>query len=298
MKAKSIAFTIILLTASLITVSALDAQTKKSMRSLTKTNCTVTYVANEGFLIETKNHKILIDALFGNIKGDWCDQPDDSVLTKMINGTAPFDNIDLIFVSHAHVDHFNRQMVIDFLKNNKKTILVCPEQVNMSLKLNSDYSIVSGRINAFKPGETFDTSLTLNKLKVRALRINHSSYFQKDSLSGEFVNIHKDVENMAYIIEQDGFTFLHTGDGTPADKQHFEVYKIRNKAFDITFLDRIFLNTQGIDIINDFIQTRYLVYMHIEPKNKASYKAMRNIPGDKYKLFVFGNLMEKMTISK
>jgi hypothetical protein len=37
----------------------------------TQIPCTVTFVANEGFLIETKNHKVLIDALFNCRRNLW-----------------------------------------------------------------------------------------------------------------------------------------------------------------------------------------------------------------------------------
>ena len=50
----------------------------------TVNSCTITYIANDGFLIETNNSKVLIDALFGGINGNWCDQPDDSVSTLML----------------------------------------------------------------------------------------------------------------------------------------------------------------------------------------------------------------------
>lgn len=261
-------------------------------------NAAVTYVANEGFLIKTNNHKILLDALFGGIKGDWCDQPEDSVLAKIINGTAPFDNVDLVFVSHAHIDHFNQDMLVKFLMNNRNARLVCPEQANIALKKNTDYSIVRNRINSIKSRETFDTSLTFNKVKVRALRMDHGSYYLKDSVSGEFVNKHKNVENLAYIIESGGFTFLHTGDGAAKDKKHFETYKIKNTKIDVTFLDRVFMNTEGIDIIKDFLNTRYLAYMHIEPGNLTAYKGMKNVPGDKFKLLTYRNRLEKMIINK
>ncbi len=280
-----------------LSLRAQKAKTKSKSPAL-KEKSTVTYIANEGFLIETKNHKILIDAIFGNIKGDWCDQPEDSVLTKMIKGTSPFNNVDLVFVTHYHSDHFNQKMVVDFLKNNSKAVLVCPEQANNALKKNSDYSIIAGRINSVKPGESFDSAMTFNNVKVRALRINHGPYFLKDSVSGEFVNIHKNIENLAYIIESDGFVFMHTGDGSPADKKHFEEYEIKKLNTDIAFLDRIFLNTAGIDIIRDIIKTRYLVYMHIEEKNRGSYRAMKNLPGNKYKLFIFENMMDKLEIVK
>ena len=44
-----------------------------------KAQCSVTYVANDGFLYETKTGKVLVDALFGGINGNWCEQPNDSV---------------------------------------------------------------------------------------------------------------------------------------------------------------------------------------------------------------------------
>lgn len=72
-------------------------------------NCSITYIANEGFLIQTENYKILMDGLFGGIKGDWCDQPSDSISESMVKGIAPFDNIDLVLVSHYHADHLTRK---------------------------------------------------------------------------------------------------------------------------------------------------------------------------------------------
>lgn len=53
-----------------------------------------------------------------------------------------------------------------------------------------------------------------------------------------------------------------------------------------------------MDIIKDYIRTRYLTYMHIEPKNRNSYKTMKNYPKDKFKLFTFGDMMEKREIKK
>ena len=95
----------------------------------TVNTCTITYIANEGFLIETNNSKVLIDALFGGIRGNWCDQPNDSVSNFMLKGIPPFDSIDLVLVSHKHSDHFNEQMVITFLTNNKKTVLIVCQSV-------------------------------------------------------------------------------------------------------------------------------------------------------------------------
>jgi hypothetical protein len=38
-------------------------------------SCKITYISNEGFLIETQGKKVLIDGLFDHIEGNWCDSP-------------------------------------------------------------------------------------------------------------------------------------------------------------------------------------------------------------------------------
>ena len=127
MKTKSIRFIIIL---------AFGATSLWSQEG--REQCSITYVANDGFLYETKTGKVLIDALFGGIKGNWCDQPDDSVSNLILNGIIPFNNIDVVLITHYHVDHFNGPMVMSFLRNNKKPVLICPSQVTDMLKKNPD----------------------------------------------------------------------------------------------------------------------------------------------------------------
>jgi L-ascorbate metabolism protein UlaG (beta-lactamase superfamily) len=69
----------------------------------------VTYIGNEGFLIETANKKILSDALWGEIENTSYEVPSDSLITLMREAKAPFDKIDLISISHKHQDHFNAE---------------------------------------------------------------------------------------------------------------------------------------------------------------------------------------------
>ena len=71
-------------------------------------NCEVTYISNEGFLFEIDGKKVLIDALFDEIKGNWCDSPSDSIIDLMKNSKHPFDSIDIVAITHKHIDHFNK----------------------------------------------------------------------------------------------------------------------------------------------------------------------------------------------
>jgi L-ascorbate metabolism protein UlaG (beta-lactamase superfamily) len=260
-----------------------------------KEQCTVTYIANEGFLLETKNGKVLIDALFGGVKGGWCDQPDDSVSNLMLNGIVPFNKIDVVLITHCHSDHFNGPMVISFLRNNQKSVLICPFQVDEVLKKDSGYSSVANRIQNLKSDIQFDTLATVNKINIRALRFNHGSFFETDSVTGKKYDLHCDVENFGYIIDIDGFSLFHSGDGSFSDKSHFESYHFGDRMFDMVFLDRTFLRKEGQEIMNSLIHTKDLVFMHIDPGRGEYYKSLiKDVPG----LSVFTKKMEKKLITK
>ncbi len=255
----------------------------------------VTYIANEGFLIETGSHKILVDALFGNIKGNWCDQPGDSVTHLMLKGIPPFDNVDLVLVTHKHSDHFNASMVIDFLTNSRKSILICPGQVNEILQRNAGYSMVSQRIHPFESRRSYDTSVSIYKTDVRILRINHGSWLETDSVTGTKYDIHRDVENFGYIIGVDGFSLFHSGDGSASAKQQFEMYRVGTKEFDIAFVDRTFLRKEGQELLNEYIHSRNIIFMHVEPGKAAYYQSViKSIP----EMFVFTHPMEKREFQK
>jgi L-ascorbate metabolism protein UlaG (beta-lactamase superfamily) len=258
-----------------------------------KDTCTAIYVANEGFLIKTKEHKVLIDALFGNIKGNWCDQPGDTLVRKMLHGVTPFDNIDVVLVTHKHSDHFNESMVMDFLRNNPQAMLVCPDQVREVLRRNADYPSVSGRIVSPESRAQKDTSVHNGQIHVTALKFPHGSYFETDSVSGKPRDIHRDVENLAFVIDLDGFAILHTGDGSPSSGAQFFDAGLARKDFDLVFVDRTFLRREGLDVINKYIETKNLVFMHVEPGRGEYYRSIiKTIP----EMFVFTSSLEKKSV--
>ena len=261
-----------------------------------KENLEVTYIANEGFLIQSGSYKIMFDVLFGGIQGDWCDQPSDSILQKMIKGIAPFNNINVVFVSHYHTDHFSSRLMGEFLENNKSTILVCTSQVNDALSKAENYAGFSERVKYFKPDSFYDTAINCAGIKVRILRIDHGKYYEKDSKTGEMINRHQNVENFAYSVNINGYNILHSGDGSPSNREQFIKYDIGKNIFDLVLLDRVFLNTDGNDILEKYINTINLVYMHIGPGEKSFYKRMEKMPVDKYKIHIFTEPLEARRI--
>jgi L-ascorbate metabolism protein UlaG (beta-lactamase superfamily) len=72
----------------------------------------VTYIANCGFLIEIDSNKILVDGLFKRGHNRY-PTPDSTVQKLLVSNQDPFNDIDLILVSHVHEDHFEKEMVIE-----------------------------------------------------------------------------------------------------------------------------------------------------------------------------------------
>ena len=86
----------------------------------------VTYVGNAGFLIQVDNQKILIDALFRGFEGDYI--LPEHIQEKLNNAQAPFNDVDLILVTHAHGDHISSSMVLQHMRNNSKAIFASTKQ--------------------------------------------------------------------------------------------------------------------------------------------------------------------------
>lgn len=248
----------------------------------------VTYIANEGFLLSCGEDKILVDAIFGGIKGNWCEQPSDSVINLMVNGQPPFDRVDVVLVTHRHTDHFNENIVSRVMLQNSNTMIVCPDQVNDQLKKLSSYSSFSDRVRPI-PSHNIDTTFSIGSVKVRAVNLNHGSFYEKDSVTGEVHDLHKDVENVAYIVKSNGSTFVHSGDAAIKSFEKYESGKFETDTVDFAFMDRIFMKPEGMKVIGEIIQPQMLIFMHIEPDRVDYYKnIIKGFPG----MFIFSKPME------
>lgn len=257
--------------------------------NVSKSEYVVTYIANEGFLVSTENHKFLFDALFGGIEGDWCEQPSDSVINLMMEGTSLFNNIDLVFVSHKHVDHFDPQIAADFLLNHSESSLVCPAQADELLKSNPNYKDFSDRVISLNCPPKYDTSFTVNNVSIRAMRFNHGTYLETDSVTGETFDRHKNIDNMVYLIEADGINIFHSGDCSTSDSVHFKEYNLDKAKFDVTFFDRTFFNRAGQDLMNKYINAQNIVFVHIA-KDKVDF--FRSIIKDVPEMYIFKSPLE------
>ena len=93
----------------------------------------ITYIGNEGVLLESNNQKVMIDALFDNYYKDYLN-PDPNTLKNMMSGRVPFDNINVLLSTHIHRDHFEVSLTGQFLTAHPEPQYFSSEQIKLELE--------------------------------------------------------------------------------------------------------------------------------------------------------------------
>ena len=219
MKNKAI---IIFLLLSYITVTSYAQQNKVE----------VTYVGNAGFLLNIGDKKILIDALFKGFEGNY--ELPQQVQDKLTLAQVPFDDVDLILVTHAHGDHVNLDMVRQHLQNNPKAILASTQQLVDALNDSTDRCI------GFNPTKEKSESKLINDISIETFYLPHGP----DSR----------IINIGFLISVNGIIIFQTGD---ADFDQFTFKEFRSlqlpeRNIDLAFIQHYYL--RGDSLNNKFIQ--------------------------------------------
>jgi len=237
-------------------------------------SCEVTYLSNEGFLLEFNNKKILTDALFGTIQGDWCDSPTPETVQLMSEALAPFNDIDIISISHQHVDHFDAEIVLEHLTHNQRATAICPNQVYSILASKPGFNRVKNRVIAITPELYSDSTIIVSGIDIRVLRLEHSHYEITDSATGKTKNKHASIENLGFVFRDKNLAIYHCGDTNPLNREEYQSYVLENENLDLALLERQFFaaGKTGKDIINTLIQPKQIILMHIQPGNIDLFK--------------------------
>jgi len=176
----------------------------------------ITYISNEGFMIEYNNKCILVDAIH---RGEYppYDLISAEILKKMQNASPPFDKVDLILVTHHHYDHYDPYSTILHLKNNPKAILISTDYVISSLEehFQEVYLDIEDQIRSYSIEPDSKISLEFNGIKLRILGLPHAEYLVKNEETGKYYNIHETVQHLAFLVEIAEKKILHIGDAVP-----------------------------------------------------------------------------------
>jgi L-ascorbate metabolism protein UlaG (beta-lactamase superfamily) len=208
----------------------------------------ITYIANEGFLLTSDNKKILIDALF---KSKNYTSPSDSLVTKFMSNTHPFDNINYYLITHSHQDHFNEKMTQEFLSKNTKTKFISTsescDKLN-DLGFNSPqlicYDLEYGEVKEIKD----------EQISITTFRLKHLG--------------DPEIKNLSFIIQINDYSIMHVGDASILQNEDY-INKINwdNYKIDALFVGYMDVNEYVLEILKNTIKPKNIIMMHIHEED-------------------------------
>ena len=238
----------------------------------------VTYLANQGVLIEHRQTKVLFDPLFDNAYGQYELVPDD-VAADLLSGKPPFDGVSAIFVSHAHGDHFSAERMLAYLRAQQGVRLYAPVQAVKLLReqANGDAPELARVVGiALERGDE-PVRYEMAGLDIRAVRIPHSGWPTRRT----------DIENLAFHVRLDeATTVMHFGDSDPLPA-HFAPYQSlwddrgTNLAMPPYWF---FLSSGGREVLADQIRPELAIGTHV-PTEVPDDPALRPAEFDGVDLF-------------
>jgi L-ascorbate metabolism protein UlaG (beta-lactamase superfamily) len=155
----------------------------------------VTYLANEGVLVEAGGTRILIDALFRDSMDPYARHPPD-VQEQLETGAKPYDAVALALATHFHLDHWDAGATTRFLRTHPAALFASTEHGTAMMPYD-----VRDRARNLWPAAGGTSSLEVAGVKVTAFPLKHGA-----------------TQNLGYRIELGGRTLAHLGDADPSEE--------------------------------------------------------------------------------
>lgn len=246
----------------------------------------VTYIANAGFMIESNNKQLAIDALFNiGTNNSYYLNLEDSIATKIINCYEPFDKLHLMLITHNHRDHFKDSMVVKYLNHNSNNILIAPSLVTNAILSHPDYKKYPNQLV-----ELDNINQDKNDTVIQGIRIK-SFFIQHD--------FKPNVQNVGYLIEIGGIKIFHTGDYTGGETIKFENLQLQNENIDLALLNFycFWESEEQREFTKSRINSKNVVLMHIPPKEIDAVKDFFSKKDGFSNITIFVHSMDKKSFS-
>ena len=214
-----------------------------------------TYLGNEGIMVSDGETKILFDPLFPNGFGTYQLVPEE-IRTDLISGAAPYDDVDAIFISHMHPDHFSVGEVIAYLKTHPGVQVFAPEQAVAWMREESENETIFERVTSV-PLQRLDAPLSYQAgaLSIDVVRIPHAGWPGR-----------ADVSNLVWRVTlSEGVTVMHLGDADPND-EHFAPHSEhwQKTRTDVSYPPYWFLTMgDGHGLIKERLNTETATGVHV-----------------------------------
>jgi len=213
------------------------------------------YLGNAGTMVINGETKLMFDPLFDHDYNTYQLVPS-GIRAKMIAGTAPYDGVDVLFISHAHGDHFSAESVLEYLKAHPQVKLVAPKQAVEQLRAGLSANDFATRVISVDQ-TTDDSPLTLQAgtIIVEAVTIPHSGGERFAQVRNTVFRVHLTPD----------LRVLHLGDATIdaapfAAKQTFWDARSNDLVFTPYWL---FKDAERRVILDDHIRAKQAIGVHV-----------------------------------
>jgi len=225
----------------------------ESFTATEKLNLAVTYIANEGVLISSGGKQILIDGLHREYKPAYAFPPP-ALLESLESARSPYDKLNLILVTHIHLDHFHPQSIGLHLANNPAAVLVSSDQVADGVKKDfADFQKIESRVKRSTPQWKAKEVHEVAGVKLSVLGLRHgTAHFSW-------------IQNLGYVVEIDGKKLLHIGDADLTE-ENFRSFRLDQEKIDVAFIPYWYLlSSRGRSIVREMIKPKHILAVHISP---------------------------------
>ena len=225
------------------------------------------YLGNEGVLVTRGETKVLFDAFYAESFGGQYTLVPTALEQAMMAGTAPFDGVDAVFVSHIHPDHFNSRKMIAYLRANPEVRLYAGLDVIGAIYA-ADVSVsdpLAKRLIMMRerPGD-MPRPISIGGLDIEAFAIPHNGNGPMPHYAFR-VTLEKDT------------TVMHLGDADAAES-HYLPYTaaLQARRTDTAFVPTwILTSDSGRRVLQQIIRPAQSIAIHADDKHRASAPALK-----------------------
>lgn len=236
----------------------------------------ITYLGNCGFLYENDTLKVLIDP-FGTDFGNFFYLPSNDTRTNILEGKTPFNNINLLLITHIHGDHFNASLAESFLLKNDKVKMICPPQVYNQMRDScKNFNKIESKI--ISPQLAIDESkeMTTNNIPLTIFRLQHGTTRSLEGVAYSDYTEYEKTQNFGYLIRFKNNSIFHQGDACL--KINSEALNKIDGPVNIAHLGYFDWDSTSLSIVKNNLNAEKVIFMHgTKPGQELQTEPFKNI---------------------
>lgn len=205
---------------------------------------TLCMLANEGIWLFSVDNMLLMDAFVRD------GYPEDKLMSEALRealwqAEPPYSWVDIITVSHKHIDHFDAPALMAHLVRNPEAKLILPNEAYESFMATDGGDEFKDQLITSYPERGTPETLKVNGINITVYNLDHRT----------------EVENIGVLVELGGKTFFHMGDFSSTD---FKENGIAGLKVDYLLVPYWYLrDEENFQLIAENIEAEFLVPMHL-----------------------------------